>query len=218
MIIIERKKQTLKIFVLLVVLFLSLISNAQQITHPLHPFREKKEFIYGIDNRRTHIHSQRTLIYGLYVGVDFGKKLRFKVGVSGTPFERGELLDDDGIVKKNRLVFANLGEEFDFLIINKFRLTTYFQTGIGRNYFRKIDSLGIETQSGKDLIVPIEVGMHAGYDIFSWLRAKVGGGWRFVLPSYSKDLSGYYIKLGFGINSKKLIESYTNRKRITTAK
>ncbi|MBX3165346.1 MAG: hypothetical protein KF900_12800 [Bacteroidetes bacterium] len=208
---IKKKKGTWQIKIVFTAVLFPFISTAQQITHPIQPFKEKKEFIYGIDNRRTHIHRQRTLIYGAYIGVDFGKKLRLKAGVSGTPFERGELLDDEGTIKKNRLVFINLGEEFDFLIINKFRLTTYFQTGIGWNYFRKIDSSGIEVQNGKNLIIPIEVGIHAGYDILPWLRAKVGGGWRFVLPYYSKDLSGYYIKLGFGINVKRLRESYKRR-------
>ena len=207
-IVIDKKKQQLKIIVLLIVSLSPLYSAAQQFSNPVRTINEKKEFIYGIDNRRTHIKEHSTLIYGVYMGVVFGDKLRFKAGVSGTPFEKGKFIDEQGILRKNKLLFINLGEEFDFLIINKFRLTAYLQTGVGYNYYRKINALGNEVEKGKYLIIPIETGIHANYDILPWLRIKLGGGWRFVLPDYSYDLSGYYIKTGLSINIKKLKEVY----------
>lgn len=171
-------------------------------------FKEKKEFIYGIDNRRTHIKDHNALIYGAYMGVGFGGKLRFKVGLSGTPFEKGKFVDAQGHIKRNRLIFATLGEEYDFLIINKFRLTSYFQFGAGYNYFRIIDSIDAEKSRGRNLILPLELGVHANYDLTPWLRAKLGGGWRFVFPEYSSDLSGYYIKIGFGVKTSVLMNTY----------
>ena len=109
---------------------------AQNWTNPLKPFDSKVEFIYGIDNRRTHIYQHNTLIYGLYTGISLEDKLRFKVGISGTPFERGRFIDEDGLLTRNRLVFLNLGEEFDYFIKDRFRLTSYVQGGLGYNYYR----------------------------------------------------------------------------------
>ncbi|MBL7837878.1 MAG: hypothetical protein JNM67_10200 [Bacteroidetes bacterium] len=172
--------------------------------------KSKKDFIYGIDNRRTHIKDHNALIYGAYVGIGFGGRIKFKFGISGTPFEKGKFVDDQGHIKRNRLIFGTIGEEYDFYIKNKFRLTSYVQFGAGYNYYRIIDSADSEKSRGRNLILPLELGMHANYDVLPWLRAKLGGGWRFVFPEYSSDLSGYYIKIGFSVNTRLLLSQYRN--------
>lgn len=169
---------------------------------------EKREFIYGIDNRRTHIKEHSTIIYGIYVGIGFGGKLRFKTGISGVPFEKGKFIDEQGLVRKNKLLFLNIGEEFDFYIYRKFRLTTYLQSGIGYNFYRKIDQFNVEIKKGNYLIIPIELGIHGNYDVVSWLRVKLGGGWRLVAPYEANDLSGYYVKLGIGVDTERLFEFF----------
>ena len=68
---------------------------SQNITNPFESLKEKKEIVYGLDNRRTHIHQHNTVIYGLYAGIGFGKKLRVKIGINGTPFEVGKFVDEN---------------------------------------------------------------------------------------------------------------------------
>jgi len=199
-------------FIFVCLCLLPIFINAQNLSNPYQTLKEKREFIYGIDNRRTHINQQSALIYGLYFGIGFGGKLRFKTGVSGMLIEKGKLIDDQGLVKKNRLFFFTLGEEFDFLIDKRLRFTTYFQAGIGYNYFRKLDQLKMEVIAGRNLIIPIEIGVNSSYDVLPWLGVKVGAGWRFVLPSFSYNLSGYYIKIGLNINGRKLIELHRIKK------
>ena len=165
-------------------------AHAQYWTNPVKPFKSKKELIYGIDNRRTHIYQHNTLIYGLYAGIGLEDKLRFKVGISGTPFERGRFIDDDGLLTRNRLVFVNIGEEFDYFIKERFRLTSYVQGGFGYNYYRKLNDSEEETETGRSVIIPLEIGTHMNYDLNSWARLKLGGGWRFVLPETSSSLKG----------------------------
>lgn len=205
----------LKINHIIVIFFCLLFSfktNAQELVNPIEAIKKKKELIYGIDNRRTHIKQQSTLIYGGYIGVGFDDKVRIKLGISSTPFERGLLVDDLGVIKRNRLIFMNLGEEYDFLIIQKFRMTTYLQTGIGFNYFRKINKYQVVVEDGRELIIPIELGLNLNYDILPWLRLKTGGGWRFVFPEYSQGLSGYYIKIGASLKTKLFLEFYRERR------
>jgi hypothetical protein len=185
---------------------------SQNITNPFQTLKEKKEIVYGLDNRRTHIHQQHTVIYGLYSGISFGKKLRFKIGINGTPFEVGKFIDDNGLLKKNRLFFASLGEEFDFYQYKKFGVTTYLQAGIGNNFYRQLNQNGIEVNKGKQLIIPIETGLHFNYDLLPYLKLRTGFGWRFVTPKNSSALSGYYLKLGLSFNLKKFKETRADTK------
>lgn len=196
----------------ILVLLTTQYSFAQYWTNPVKPFKSKKELIYGIDNRRTHIYQHNTLIYGIYTGISLEDKLRFKVGISGTPFERGRFIDDDGLLTLNRLVFVNIGEEFDYFIKERFRLTSYVQVGFGYNYYRKLNDSEEETETGRNTIIPVEIGSHMNYDLNSWARLKLGGGWRFVFPETSSSVSGYYIKLGVGVHGGRLLQWYQNDK------
>lgn len=197
---------------LMAVLFYSGVCHAQVFENPVETLEEKKRFIYGIDNRRTHIESDGVVIYGLYLGIEFGGKLRFKAGASGTPFQITTTVDETGELRKNRLFFANLGEEFDFFIIKKFRLTAYVQGGLGYDYYKELDASENVKFKGRNIIIPIEVGIHANYDLLPWLRAKLGGGWRFVAPANSNYLSGYYMKIGLSVHTEKLIKAYRKKK------
>jgi len=197
----------------IVFLFFTIIAilrvNAQDISNPINSLNEKKEIIYGFDNRRTHIREDNTVIYGIYSGIGFGKKLRLKVGFNAAPFERGIFRDNRDLTKKNRFYFASLGQEYDFFQYKKFGMTVYLQAGIGKNYYREFSPQGDVVNEGNKLIIPIETGLHFGYYLNSYLRLKTGIGWRFVKPEESSDLSGYYFKVGLGFNLRKYQELHS---------
>lgn len=186
-----------------ILICLSSAFYAQNIESPINSLKGKRDFIYGIDNRRTHIKEQSSVIYGAYLGFGFDEKLRLKLGLSGTPFEVGRTEDAQGDITRHRLVFLTAGEEFDFFIRNRFRTTTYIQAGAGFDFSRIIYSNGGISQISRNAIIPIEFRLHFNYDVYPWLRAKLGGGWRIVLPNDSRELSGYYIKAWFGFSYKK---------------
>lgn len=186
---------------------------SQNITNPFESLKKKKEIVYGLDNRRTHIHQHHTVIYGFYSGISFGKKLRFKIGINGTPFEVGKFIDEHELLKKNRLFFASVGEEFDFYQYKRFGMTTYLQAGIGNNFYRQINQNGIEVNKDKQLIIPIETGLHFSYDLLTYLKLRTGFGWRFVAPNNSSEFSGYYIKLGLSFNLKKFNETRVDNRK-----
>jgi len=195
------------VFIALVLALSAPVSGySQSLSNPFESFKGGRELIYGIDNRRTHIKRQNTAIYGAYTGLSFGKKLRYKGTVSGTLFEVGEVVDANGVQRKNRLVFLSLGEEFDFYEIRRFSATTYMQMGLGKNFYREVDANGGVLESGSKFIIPIETGLHFNYALTSYLKVKTGFGWRFVLPYESYDLSGYYVKLGLGFDVRDFIE------------
>jgi len=205
----------LKFISSIIALLILVKGNSQNVENPFETLKKKKEIVYGIDNRRTHIYQHHTVIYGLYSGISFGKKLRFKIGINGTPFEVGRFVDENGILKKNRLFFASLGEEFDFYQYKKFGMTTYLQAGIGNNFYRQLTQSGTEVNKGKQLIIPIETGLHFSYDLLTYLKLRTGLGWRFVPPNNSRELSGYYVKLGLSFNLKKFNEAREDDKTTT---
>ena len=205
----------LKVISSLIALVIFIKGYSQNITNPFETLKKEREIVYGLDNRRTHIYQHHTVIYGLYTGISFGKKLRFKIGINGTPFEIGKFVDENGIIKKNRLFFASIGEEFDFYQYKKFGMTTYLQAGIGNNFYRQLNQNGIEVNKGKQLIIPIETGLHFSYDLLTYLKLKTGFGWRFVAPNNSRELSGYYVKLGLSFNLKKFNETRSDNKTTT---
>jgi hypothetical protein len=205
----------LKVISSLIALLICIKGYSQNITNPFETLKKKREIVYGLDNRRTHIYQHHTVIYGLYTGISFGKKLRFKIGINGTPFEIGKFVDQNGIIKKNRLFFASIGEEFDFYQYKKIGMTTYLQAGIGNNFYRQLNQNGIEFSKGKELIIPIETGLHFSYDLLTYLKLKTGVGWRFVTPNHSRELSGYYVKLGLSFNLKKFNETRSDNKTTT---
>lgn len=186
---------------------------SQSIVNPIETLKKKREIVYGLDNRRTHIHQQHTVIYGLYTGIGFGKKLKFKIGINGTPFEVGRVVDENGIVKKNRLFFVSLGEEFDFYQYKKFGITSYLQAGFGYNFYRQLNQSGTELNKAKQLIIPMETGFNFSYDLLSYLKLKTGFGWRFVSPNNARDLSGYYVKLGLSFNIRKYYDLIENKNK-----
>lgn len=191
----------------------SLESLSQKVENPIESLKGKRDFIYGIDNRRTHIQGQSTIIYGGYLGIGFDDVLRFKIGISGTPFDVGRTQNELGVVTRHRLVFLTLGEEFDFFVRGRFRITTYLQAGLGFDYTSFQFPDGTSSQNPRRTIIPLEFGFHANYDLYPWLRAKLGVGWRFVLPQESRDLSGYYLKIGFGFSWPKFRAIYCNKEK-----
>jgi len=168
----------------------------------------KYEWIYGLDNRRTHIQEQSTLIYGAYTGLGIKETYRFKLGISGTPFEIGKQVDLNDHLIRNRLVFMNIGNEFDFYAYRRIKVTAYSQIGWGFNFQRTLDELENVINEEQKTIIPLEIGTHANYFIFPWLALKVGGGWRWMLAEMGNDLSGYYLKLAFGFSTRKFLTSY----------
>lgn len=81
-------------------------------------------------------------------------------------------------------------------------MTTYLQAGIGKNFYRQINQNEIEVKKGKQLIIPIETGLHCSYELLPYLKLRTGFGWRFVASNNSRELSGYYLKLGLSFNLK----------------
>ena len=198
-------RQHSKIFTLLLMLVVFGISpiSSQTFHHPIQTLHEKPELAFGLDNRYTFIGKQFVIINGAYTDVCFGEKMKFKLGLSGTPFGF-ETPTNDTLSSSNHLAFITVGHEFDFVRVQKFSLSTYIQTGFGYHYYKIRNDRFSILESGRRGIVPLEVGMNLNYDFNPWLRAKIGYGYRFAFFDDFFPLSGEYAKATFTINIKYL--------------
>jgi len=203
-----------QLFFLPVVFLMMLINGelfAQKITNPFLLLKEKRQIIYGLDNRRTHFKSQPSSIYGIYTGIGFGGKLRFKTVFNGSFFELELLESGIPLNERNRMFFVSLGEEFDFFTVNKFGLTTYVQMGLGKRYSQITAVDQSVFFANKEWLIPLELGLHSRYDLLNWLTLKIGGGWRFVFPDANAGWSGYYLKFAVKINGNLLLQKFKAR-------
>ncbi len=94
-------------------------------------------------------------------------------------------------------------------------MTTYLRAGIGNNFYRQLSQNGTEASKGKQLIIPIETGLHFSYDLMTYLKLKTGFGCRFVAPNNSRELRGYYVKFGLSFNLNKFKETKEGNKTTT---
>jgi hypothetical protein len=187
------------IYLLLILLF-SYVNGQSKQSYSDESTEFKKQLLIKVDNRRTHIHNNFSVIYGVTATWKFDQTLRLKAGISSVPFEAGNISRTDPRKIASKLLFFTLGEEYDFLKTGKFKQTLYLQSGIGWHYFKYFELLSQSEKRSKELIVPIEAGIYTSYSVLSWLDIKLGGGWRWVLLNESRDLSNYYIKIGLGFH------------------
>lgn len=194
-------------------LFLFNRSFAQELSNPLSALHDKREFIFGIDNRITRINEKFGVIYGLYSGIGYGSNLRFKFSISGTPFEIGKVSSEKDANQVSRLLFASVGQEFDFFTFGRFKLATYLNAGFGYHYRKIINQFNMQVDDGRDFIRPVELGIHSRYQINPLFAIKAGGGWRFIFPKEQENLNGYYLKLTAVVNPKKLGSAIKARRK-----
>lgn len=183
--------------------------QSQVLHHPMNSLKERKTFVWGIDNRRTVLSNNRSMIYGGYIGMGFGKKIKLKLGISGTPFEKSNRWNRNGVSESHRFYFIYIGEELTLLSYQKIEITTYVQMGFGINYFKLSGGLAggvAELYTGQHFIYSLELGLLPAYNIHTWLYVRLGGGYRFVFSGEGTDLNGYYIKTGIGLDIQKFKE------------
>jgi hypothetical protein len=171
----------------------------------LAPFKEKKSFTYGLNNRGTFLLSERGTIYGIYMGIQYGERMKHVITVNSNGFWIGQ---GDQV----RLIYAGIAEEFTFLVVKRFEFISYIHGGIGFANYRKVIVPG-RYETDRELVSPFEFGIHASYQMLDWLELKGGGGYRVVLLNELNELNGVYYKVGASIKLKELRSKIDARSR-----
>jgi hypothetical protein len=170
---------------------------AQKFHDPFALAKGKPSFIYGLDNRSTHLYGQSASIFGVYSGIGFKeRKLRFKIGLNASQPFSWQQQATDSTFQSGVLAFVSIGEEMEMFRFHRMAIHSYFNIGLGYFLSTKGQNLAPTLASyRKQLIAPLEIGLVKGYDITRYLTLKVGGGWRFMFPDTQHRLSGLFLKL-----------------------
>ncbi len=183
----------------------------QTVQNPFSLAKGERKFIYGLDNRRTHIDAASTSIYGVYGGIGFSqRRLRFKFGANVSGNYREKPLPD-GSFQRNRMAFASLGEEIDLVNLHpKLRLISYINGGAGFELVRTYAEDGQRIGPFKrDWVFPIEPGLVLGFDVVPFLTLRLGGGWRVVFSDQAENrLDGYFVKIGAQLHTREAVGAY----------
>jgi hypothetical protein len=194
--------------------------RAQELRNPFELAKGERRFIYGLDNRRTHIDDASTSIYGAYCGIGFSqRRLRFKFGLNLSEMYREKPLVN-GTYQRNQMVFGSMGEEIDLFQYRKLRLISYINGGAGYELVRTFTEDGKRFGPFKrDWVFPLEPGLVLGYDIVPFLTLRLGGGWRMVFSDQAQNrLDGYFLKIGAQVHTREAIWSYRNWKKRNKSK
>lgn len=171
----------------------------QKLSDLVDLYKEEAEFTFGLNHRRTHIYNEFGTIYGAFFGLNFDRRLKNTFLFSSTIFPIGKASDLDASYKRTRLHFAGVTEEYTYFKRNRFRLSTYASLGYGISQYELLSPQGLVMEQGRVGIMPLELGLHAAYELIPWLELRVGAGWRFFLLGHDKGLSGYYAKVALGL-------------------
>jgi|LakMenEpi03Aug12_release.lakeMendotaPanAssembly.Ray.scaffolds.fasta_scaffold11148_11 hypothetical protein len=163
--------------------------------------------IFNFDFRRTFVNGESVRFYGFRLGAQRNKDI-IAVGIYG--------LGDPYVQENSTLgphTNVDVVTDFDFAGISYERLlidTKRWQVGVPvgialgnlRRGYRNANN-DLVPYSVNEL-VPIEVSLHTDYNIFYWLFAGVGGGYRYVLAA-DRDATitlsdwNYYFKVGLRV-------------------
>lgn len=187
------------ILLLVIGLSFSFLSNAQLNDFLFRHFKERKSVTYGLNNRRTSILNENSTIYGGYIGIKFGNRLKHVITLNSTVMWVGEPNADIGLEPVEvQLNFAGFSEEYVFWKHNQWAFSSYLHFGIGKGRFRSIPE-GLNP-SFSQWVFPAEFGIHSAYSPNKWLELRTGGGYRYVFNSADWPLHGFYYKVGAGLN------------------
>jgi hypothetical protein len=173
--------------------------QAQLVRNPMGLLKEKRHAIYGLDNRRSWLYGESVLIYGVFGGVGFDDhRLRIKGGVAASArFAMPVPGGPDTLSQWGRMAYVSIGEEMELVRHRKWSGITYFNAGVGYLFVQPLETPPLELQPHvRHMIIPIEVGAMAGYDVTDYLMLKAGGGWRFMPTNDDHALDGFFLKVG----------------------
>ena len=188
-------------------LFAVSAGDAQGIRDIFDLYKKEAELTIGFNNRRTHIHSDFGVIYGLKAGLNFDRRLKNTFGLNSTIISLGAPNNEQPVYQTARLHFLSIAEEYVYFKRQRFSLSTYASFGYGINQYELANLSGQVLESGRGNIVPMELGLQGAYLILTWLDLRLGGGWRFMLYGNQPGLSGYFFKVGLGFKYKAFKQS-----------
>ena len=176
-------------------------------------FNQKARFVVAFDSRNSFITNKRAEIFGLKLGVEFGKK--FGIGISGHVlyaskshfYKTYPVLTPEGkpgtIEAQLKMFYIAYYAEYIFHDSEHWKFSVPLQLGIGRSNYAYTYNNEREV-ADKHLIIVYEPIVNGEYKLFRWLSITAEIGYRIMLinnpavkenfnsPTYSAGISISY--------------------------
>ena len=183
---------------ILVCVLLTSSAHAQIDSLLIAPFKEKRKLTYGLINRQTQLMDEKSTIYGAYVGVKHGDRMKHVFTINSNvvlpAFQQPAV----------QLGFIGIAEEYTFLTRGRFSFHLYTHLGLGTT--RLVDEVTALPVPPRKWVVPLEGGLHTSFAVNSWLKVNAGAGHRSVALFGSDELDGGYYKVGLSMDVFRYIE------------
>lgn len=184
--------------VLLACMLFTSTAHAQIDSLLLAPFKEKRKLTYGLINRQTQLMDESSTIYGAYVGVKHGDRMKHVFTINSNvvlpAFQQPAV----------QLGFIGIAEEYTFLTRGRFSFHLYTHLGLGST--RLVDEITALPIPPRKWVLPLEGGLHTSFAVNSWLKANAGAGYRSVALYGSNELDGGYYKVGLSMDVFRYME------------
>ena len=184
--------------ILVACMLYSSTAQAQLDSILFEPFTLKRKLTYGLINRQTQLMDERSTIYGAYVGVKYGERMRHVFTINSNvvlpAYQQPRV----------QLGFVGLAEEYTFLTRGRFSFHLYTHLGFGST--RLVDEVTSLPIPPRKWVCPVEGGLHTSYAVNSWFKLNAGAGYRSVFLYGSNELDGGYYKVGLSMDVFRYME------------
>lgn len=172
-----------------------------------HALKGEYSAFLGFHNRNTFILSEKTKLFGIVGGLDFNERVKLYAGLYGFGREDQTQLigrQDLGVDTAYRFTSTSnfsLGIDYDYSKKNRLSLSIPLQIGIGNVAYEYTQSdRRTMVRSDNYLVLPIETGMNAYYELLPWAGIRAGVGYRLNIGKKEvRRLSSPYYNLGLAI-------------------
>ncbi|MBR9861210.1 hypothetical protein GYB22_10790 [bacterium] len=164
--------------------------------------QDKPRVIVGFHNRNTLVNTDKVKLYGGMIGLEYRNKLKLYVGIYGFGNENravltnSSLFEEDTVVRLTSVSNLSVGVEYTFYTHKRWSFSAPVQLGFGAMYTDYFSNNALIERNDLGLF-PLEGGVNAYYEIFSWFGIKGGAGYRLNIGKAPvRKLSAPYYSIG----------------------
>lgn len=215
-----------KIYILLLFWLFYIATKAQPALDTIKgSFKQKPALFAKFDTRNSFINNSRAKIFGIKLGLNYGKRVHVGVGYNqlyppAKDFNKQVYYTNsfgllDSVTSRLRLYYIATYMEYIFYHTNHWELSMPLQLGIGKTYY-KYELFGQKRVRDESLNLIYEPAISIGYKFVKWLGVGADAGFRFMItgdsrlyqfnsPTYAFKVLIYYNELykAFFVKNKK---------------
>jgi hypothetical protein len=155
--------------------------------------KQKPQFFIKLDGRNSFIENSRAKIFGLKLGVSYGKRVHFGLGYNQLyppakdfdkiMFVSNVYSDLYPVTARLRMYYISAYAEYTFYQTKHWELSMPLQIGLGKSYYH-YNLFGTKVKTEESFNFIYEPAVSVEYKIVKWVGIGADIGYRFMLTGY----------------------------------